>query len=68
MALEWCRRCEFYYQMWLSQSEKSYKYTPADLASYEEDFDWTSFICELDVESPTWHRAGQIMVLQPRLA
>ena len=54
--------------MWLSQREKSYKYTPADLASYEEDFDWTSFICELDVESPTWHRASQVMAMQPRLA
>ena len=42
MTVEWRRRCEFYYQMWLSQSEKSYKYTPADLAPYEEDFDWTS--------------------------
>ena len=43
-------------------------YTPADLASYEEDFDWISFICELDVESSTWHRASQVMAMQPRLA
>ena len=68
MALEWRRRCEFYYQMWLSQSEKNYMYTPADLASYEEDFDWTSFIGELDVESPNWQRASQVMAMQPRLA
>lgn len=68
MALEWRRRCEFYYQMWLSQSEKNYMYTPADLASYEEDFDWTSFMGELDVESPNWQRASQVMAMQPRLA
>ena len=68
MALEWCRKCEFYYQMWHSQGEQNYMYTPADLASYEEDYDWTSFVTNLDVESPTWHRASQVMAMQPRLA
>jgi hypothetical protein len=68
MALEWCRKCEFFYQMWCSQSERNYMYTPADLASYDEGYDWTSFMADLDVDSHTWSRASQVMALQPRLA
>ena len=68
MASEWCRKCELFYQMWSSQAEQNYIYTPADLASYDEHDDWTSFMANLEVESRAWDRASQAMAMQPRLA
>ena len=68
MALEWCRRCEFFYQMWCSQKAPDYIYTPEDFASYDEDESWQSFMFDLDVGTAAFMRASNLVALRPKLA
>jgi len=36
LAKLWCSRMTFWYSLWLSQGAGAYRFTPADIASYEE--------------------------------
>jgi hypothetical protein len=60
MALEWRRRCQFYFNMCVAQPNKKYRYTGEDLDSYQEDLEWVTLLCELDVACPSWERASAI--------
>ena len=65
MAMEWCRRLQHFYDIHAAQPNEEYEYSAAEYASYQEDLEWVTFLCGLDIASPTWERASAIRSLVP---
>jgi hypothetical protein len=65
MALEWCRRMQHYYDIFKSQDDPTYVYSTDDLESYVEEYEWVSYLCDLDIESAAWSRSEAIRTLVP---
>jgi len=45
LALEWCRRMQFWFDLWLEQGNTKYCFSAEELLSYEETPEWMAF-CE----------------------
>lgn len=65
LALEWCRRCEHFFQIWVANDDPEYLYTQDDLASYQEDLEFVTWLCGVDAMSATWERAAKVRKLKP---
>lgn len=65
LALEWCRRCEHFPQIWVANDDPEYLYTQDDLASYQEDLEFVTWLCGVDAMSATWERAAKARKLKP---
>ena len=65
MALEWCRRCQFFYNLWVAANDESYQFTPADLEDYREGEEWLAFTSSLDEGHAAWPRIQRLRELVP---
>lgn len=65
LALEWCRRCEHFFQIWVAQDDPEFAYTQTDLASYQEGLEFVTWMCSVDIMSATWERAAKVRSLRP---
>ena len=43
LALEWCRRMQFWFDLWLEQGDTKYRFSAEELLSYEEAPGWRAF-------------------------
>ena len=64
---EWCRKCEFFYNLFLLADDVSFCYTRAHLASYTATADWVAWVDSLQEGSWTHTRALEIQALLPRV-
>lgn len=65
MALEWCRRMQHFYDIYVLHGQDDHIYSGKELQSYEEALDWVNFLCASDVEAALWDRAESIRQLRP---
>lgn len=65
MALEWCRRLQYFYNTWRQQEQPKYVYALDELVSYEQTDEWRSFLSHLPVTSAARKRADLIQSLFP---
>ena len=65
LCLEWCRRCQFFYDMYLEADTPLYTYSDADLCSYVEDIDWLNFVLANEEHDAFWNRAMGLRTLVP---
>ena len=67
MAVEWCRRAYFFYSLWTDNDDVHYIYSPEDIASYEEDLAFSTWLLDVPVDNPSWERAMALRGLVPDL-
>ena len=67
LAEEWCRRRQFWFNMWREQGDSDYMYTKEDIDSYQEDLEFVNFLCETPTDSPAWERAEALRKQVPPL-
>ena len=65
LALEWCRRLQFFFDIWRHQDDSKYVYTDSDLKSYTAQPDWQAFVASLSLASDTLKRANVLSMLVP---
>jgi len=68
LAREFCRRGEYYYQLYLEAGDEDFEYTGEHVAGYEESLQWLDFISVLDVEDNAFMKGLELRDLMPRLA
>ena len=47
LALEWCRRLQYFYNIYVCQSESEYDYSDDDCGSYKEPVSFTAYLDRL---------------------
>lgn len=67
LAREYCRRAQFFFDLWVDAEVEVFHYEQVHLDMYEETLEWVTFCCELDEESETFARAIEIRSLLPKL-
>jgi len=66
LCLEWCRRMQHFYNLWVAKGDTQAQYTEAELASYQADPAWTELVGKLP-HGATKERALVIDRMVPRL-
>ena len=66
MALQWCRRLQHYFDLWLQSDEAVFEYSSAALESYDPGQEWTSLLATLPSKGPARLRAEGIDSLCPQ--
>jgi hypothetical protein len=64
---EWCRRSEFFFNLYVEAADTEFEYTAAHCASYPESVDFVEALIEMDLESSSFALGMEIRRLQPRL-
>ena len=65
MALEWRRRMQHFFSLWVQQDNLQYYCTPGDLDSYMEDLEWAQWVSFLHAPSHSFYRATGLRSLAP---
>ena len=65
LALAWCHRMQFFFNISKESSNLSYRYTEQDYLSYAPDPDFVAFVDALPLDSPVWERVSQIRSKKP---
>jgi hypothetical protein len=65
MALEWCRKCQYYYDIYKEANDEHYVYSEADVADYREEATFLEFTSDLGAEHPAWKRLLPVRELAP---
>jgi len=65
LAVEWCKRMQFFYDIYKLADEPDFVYSPAQLSSYEEELEFVEFVLNAGVHDPAWPRAMAIRSLAP---
>lgn len=65
LAVEVCRRLQYYFDLWVNAEGDVYRYSQADLDSYEETVEWCDFLLGLEDGHPAWDRSREIRRLTP---
>lgn len=65
LALEWCRRMQFLYNIWQDQSTARYVFTAVDLAGYRPTLEWESFVASLPASGHLRDRALIVQSITP---
>ena len=61
LALEWRRRVQFWFDLWLEQGDAKYRFSAEELLSYEETPEWMAFC---DNAPPTGALADRINAIR----
>ena len=65
LALAWCHRMQFFYNIYKLVDTHGYVYCEDDWTSYQEDESFSLFCQELATSSPAYERVGQLMATHP---
>lgn len=67
LCREWCRRSEYFYQLWVwaEEDEEDFGYTEAQVLAYEEDMEWLDFMISQEADSPAFIRGMEIRRMKP---
>jgi hypothetical protein len=66
LALEWCRRMQFWFDLWLEQGDAKYRFSSEELLSYEETPEWMAFCDNAPPTGPLADRINAIRGLFPQ--
>lgn len=67
LAREVARRGNHFYSIWLNSEEEGvFKYTQAQLDSYQEGLDWLNWMCAQDVEGVNFVRGQKVRRMCPQ--
>ena len=66
MALEWCRRMQWFFDIACSAGE-GYVFTPSDKAAYTPSKEWLAVYEDLPMQGRAWDRAQALCSLFPVL-
>jgi hypothetical protein len=66
LAQEYCRRLQFYFNLWSQQSNQRYEFSLHDLASYKEAPGWIEFLAGLPAAGPLRDRAEAVRLAVPQ--
>ena len=65
LALFWCRKLQFLYDVWCSQEKEGYEYSLADIEA-SNDYEGLAFGWEsCPPEHPCWARLAEIEAIHP---
>ena len=67
LALQWCSKMQFFFDLWMSQRKRDYVYTEEDLESYQPGDGWNVFLQGLPADSPARERAEALVQMQLKL-
>ena len=65
LALEWCRRLQFFFDIWRQQDDPTYVYSDSDLQAYSETEEWKTFLASIRANPETNRRVEAIRCLLP---
>lgn len=65
MALEWARKCQYYYNVYKNAQDEHYMYSDKDLADYRESPEFLAFCAELPEGHAAWKRIFPLRELAP---
>ena len=65
LAGEWCRRHQWYYNLWLNMDDSLYTYTQGDLDSYKPTQEWLDFKATVGPFGAIAERLAMVESIQP---
>lgn len=65
MALEWCRRMQHFYDLWVNSPGSAYSFSPSDMDAYQPGEAFTNMKAELPPSHPAWVRVQAIESMFP---
>ena len=65
MAQAWCKKCQFFYDIYCAADNVNYNYSAGDIASYEADAVLVELVLERGVDDPLWDRGFAVHNLVP---
>ena len=67
LCREWCRRAEYFYQIWLETEEAGFEFNQAHADGYEESVEWLDYMISLPAEDAAFARGMEIRRMAPCL-
>lgn len=68
LALQWCKRMQHFYNIYLRHDAPEYVYSDKELESFQEDEEWVAFVRDASAKPETWKRAVKIRSVRPSKA
>ena len=66
LAREFCRRGNYFANLYFeARSQDDFVYTQADVAALDDDLDFVTWMCSLDVDEPAFSKGQEIRELAP---
>lgn len=65
LSLEWCRRMQYFFNIWKGQQDPRYIYSESDKACYRPCEEWTAFLANLPGTGRLRTRASAIDAMTP---
>jgi hypothetical protein len=65
MAVEWCRKLQYYFDIWMEQGSSNYQYTEADIKGYKPTTAWLDFETDVPLKGKLWDRVSAILAMRP---
>ena len=66
LCLEWVRRSEYLFRMWLDQDEEDFEYPEDCFAGYEDALPFLTFMLDPNIKRVAYDRGMEIRLQRPK--